>query len=256
MGDYRTFKARLRRGETLYGPFIHCNSAPLLEVLGQEGFDFVIVDMEHGATDVATAQDLVRSANAAWMAATVRVPGISAPDIVHALDMGAQAVMVPQVSSAEAARVVVEAARFAPLGMRGVDPYARSAGYGYVRGTDYFERANQDTLLIVQVEGAKGVERLDEICSVPGIDCVFIGPYDLSQSLGVTGDVTHPKVVEKVQQVVKDVAAAGLVVGIFADDAEKASMWADAGVRYVSVSMDVAIFRAGARALRDALGNE
>ena len=249
MKNYRAFRARLLQGDTVFGPFVHCRDKALLEILGQEGFDFAIVDTEHGATDPSEVEDLVRAANGAGLAAIVRIAEITPSAIAHALDTGAQGVMVPHVSTQEAARAAARAARFAPLGERGVDPYARSAGYGHVAPAEYFREANEETLVIVQVEGRQGAENVEAICQVPGVDCVFVGPFDLSQSLGLPGQTGHPRVISKVREVVECSDGCDVATGVFVVDAEGARAWRQAGVRFIAVSMDVAIYRRGAQAL-------
>jgi 4-hydroxy-2-oxoheptanedioate aldolase len=253
MRDSCALRARLLQGNTVFGPFVHCRDKALVEILGQEGYDFIIVDTEHGATGPSEVEGLVRAANGAGLPATVRVRENTPSAIARALDTGAQGVMVPHVSTEEAARKVADAARFAPQGERGVDPYARAAGYGFLPSAQYFSAANERTLVVVQIEGREGVANVEAICQVPGIDCVFTGPFDLSQSLGYPGQPRHPQVVDKVREVVDCCDGYGIATGVFVADADGARLWRQAGVRFIAVSMDVAMFRRGARELHQEL---
>jgi 4-hydroxy-2-oxoheptanedioate aldolase len=252
---YRSFRSRLEQGTTLYGPFSHLKDPAVVEILAQEGFDFVAIDMEHGSSDLSTVENLVRAANGAGLATTVRVPENNESAIVHALDTGTQSIMVPHVSSAAEAAAVVRAARFAPLGERGVDAAARSASYGAAPMAEYFRRANEETLLIGQIEGREGLKNAAEICGTPGLDCVFMGPWDLSQALGVTGETQHPRVVETIRGLVDLVRRNGKIAGIFTGTGAEAAFWRQSGVGYIAISMDMSLLRRGARALREEIAH-
>jgi 4-hydroxy-2-oxoheptanedioate aldolase len=135
----------------------------------------------------------------------------------------------------------VKAARFFPMGERGVCRFVRAANYSSLPREEYFRKAN-DILIIIQIEGKDAILDLDNILKVKGIDIVFIGPYDLSQSLGVPGQVSHPKVIEAMNDIVKRARALGIVVGTFTDTPQLADLWKKAGVQYISYSVDVGIF--------------
>ena len=123
----------------------------------------------------------------------------------------------------------------------GVCPFIRTAEYSNIGKHDYFRKANEETMVIIHIEGAEGVSNIDEILSVDGIDIIFLGPYDLSQSLGVPGQVDHPKVIETMEEVVAKAKEKGKVVGVFVDDAKIAYKWIDLGVKYISYSADTGI---------------
>jgi 4-hydroxy-2-oxoheptanedioate aldolase len=235
------FAEKLKKGEAVYGPFMKSLDAAFVESAGYAGFDFVILDMEHGPASFADLQNLIRGAEAAGIVPIVRTSDASEIAIDRALDVGAMGVQVPQIQSAEEAAKVVKAAKFFPLGERGVCRFVRAANYSSMPRDEYFKTANE-TLVIIQLEGIKAINDLDRILQVKGIDIIFIGPYDLSQSLKLPGQVNHPAVVSTMENIVKQAKEAGILVGTFTDTPEAAALWKKAGVQYLSYSVDVGIF--------------
>ena len=169
------FKAALNSERGALGPFMITSDPAFVEAAGHAGYDFALLDMEHGPGTFQSLQNLIRAANVAGVCPVVRVPRGTDIWIDQALDVGAGAVLVPQIDTAEQARAVVAAAKFSPVGSRGTCRFVRSAGYGAVPGSEYFSKA-QETVVIIQAEGKKAVENLDEILEVPGIDVIFVGP--------------------------------------------------------------------------------
>jgi 4-hydroxy-2-oxoheptanedioate aldolase len=201
-----------------------------------------VVDLEHGPFTFERAEELVRVAQGAGLAPVIRTYDSQPATLVRALDTGCDGILVPNLQSAEEAERVVRGARFHPLGARGMDPHARSARYRTIPKEVYFDQANLQTVLGVQIEGEAGVQSLEAIITIEAIDLVFVGPYDLSQSLGMPGQIHAPAVLSKIQQVVASVRAKGKSVGIYADNVEDARRWRDLGVQFVAISVDVAIF--------------
>jgi 4-hydroxy-2-oxoheptanedioate aldolase len=240
--ETKTIRDRLSAGEYVFGPFLKIPALVPIEVVGQAGFDFAIIDLEHGPFTVERAEDMVRAAQGAGLASIIRTTDGAPPTLVRALDTGCDGILVPNLESREEAEAVVRGARFHPQGERGMDPYARSARYGTIPKEVYFDRANERTLLGVQIEGEAGVQNLDSILQVAGTDLVFIGPYDLSQSLGLPGQIAAPAVVQKITDIVQAAKAAGTAVGIYADNVDQALRWRDLGIQFVAVSVDVRIF--------------
>jgi 4-hydroxy-2-oxoheptanedioate aldolase len=249
---YREMTLRLRKklkgGEAVFGPFMKTLDPAFVETAGFAGFDYAILDMEHGPVGTENLGNLLRAAQVASIAPIVRVPDISEQSIGKALDLGACGVQVPQVSTAEDARKAVRLAKFHPAGERGVCRYVRAAGYSSIPRSRYFAESN-DALVILQLEGGEALENLDDILLVAGIDVIFIGPYDLSQSLGVPGEVDSPLVTAAVAKIASRAAAAGITVGTFVDDVSAARKWMDEGIRYISYSVDVGIFHDACRAI-------
>jgi 4-hydroxy-2-oxoheptanedioate aldolase len=171
----------------------------------------------------------------------VRVKEHNLPVIGEVLDIGAGGIQVPQVSDAETAHEAVRAAKFAPAGMRGVCRFVRAANYSATDWFDYF-RAADETVMIVQLEGKQALGNLEQIIAVPGLDIVFVGPYDLSQSLGVPGEIDHPLVTESIKDLVSKCLHHRITVGTFVDTVADAQKWRSLGVKYLSYSVDVGLF--------------
>lgn len=241
------FKAAMESDRGALGPFMIGTDPAFVEAAGYAGYDFVLLDMEHGTTTHQTLPNLIRAANVAGVCPVVRVPRGTDIWIDQALDVGAGAVMIPQIDTAEQARAAVSAAKFSPVGTRGTCRFVRSAGFGAVPGSEYFAKA-QDTAVILQAEGKKAVENLDEILDVPGIDVLFVGPYDLSSSLGLVGQIDHPAVTACIKDIIAKATAKGVKVGCFADTVEGGKKWRDLGVKFIGYACDTYIFMQAAKA--------
>jgi 4-hydroxy-2-oxoheptanedioate aldolase len=232
---------RKMSGDCVVGTFSKTSDPAFIEIIGYGGFDFVIIDLEHGPVSVQSAQDLVRAAQVVNLFPIVRVKEFDLSVIGEALDIGAGGVQVPQVTDPEGANESVRRAKFAPEGSRGVCRFVRAAGYSSMDRFDYFKKANK-TLVVLQLEGKEAVEHIEGIAGTKGFDVLFIGPYDLSQSLGVPGEVDHPLVEGKMRDIVSCCARKGVVVGTFVDTIESARKWKALGVRYLAYSVDVGLF--------------
>jgi len=241
MEMFTKFKNKLKEGKPVFGPFMKSTDPAFVEVAGHSGFDFVILDMEHGPVCFSELQNLIRAALVANVIPIVRTADTTEVSIAKPLDLGALGVQIPHVSSSAMAKACIKAARFFPEGERGVCRFVRAANYSSMPREVYFKNAN-DILIIIQLEGKEAILDIDNILKVEGIDIIFIGPYDLSQSLGVPGQVTHPLVIEAMNDIVKRACALGIVVGTFTDTPQLAEMWRKAGVQYISYSVDVGIF--------------
>jgi 2-keto-3-deoxy-L-rhamnonate aldolase RhmA len=229
-----SFRARLRSGERLIAPLITLNSPPVVELLAEAGFDWLFIDAEHSPLDTAQMQALMQAAGA-----TPCVVRLSASDDMHvkrALDIGAAGIIAPQVNSVEHARRMVEAAKYAPAGQRGLG-IARAHRYG-LRVREYMQSANDDTAVIVQAEHRDAVERIDDIVRVEGVDGVLIGPYDLSASLGRPGAVDHADVRQAIARVRDACRAANIPIGIFGLTAGAVKPYIEQGFTMIVAGVD------------------
>ncbi len=242
-----SLNAKLATQDFVVGTFLEIPSPQLVEILGLAGFDFVIIDREHGTIDLSQTEDLIRACLATDLSPLVRVAECDPILIRQPLDMGAAGVHVPQIGSTEAAAAAIRASRFYPDGDRGMQPYVRSASYRSYPTAEYLAEANRDTTMVFHIEGQDGLDALDGILALEGTDVAFIGPYDLSQSLGLPGQIDHPKVREKMLEVVGRAKSASKCIGMFCDNLEAAREWRRMGVRYLAVSIDAAIFMRAAR---------
>jgi len=234
-------KKVLKEGKNVFGPFMKFTDPAAVEIMGFAGFDFVIIDAEHGPISMQSAQNMIRAAESVNITPIIRVANNDEALILRALDIGAQGIEIPQINSKSQAIKAVKSVKYSPQGERGVCRYVRAANYSSMDKFKYFKSANNETMIIAHIEGVEGINNLDEILSVPGIDVIFIGPYDLSQSLGIPGEVNNPLVTEKMKEVVLKCKENKVSVGTFADDIKTAKFWVSLGVQYMSFSVDVGI---------------
>lgn len=224
------------------GIFSKTLDSAFVEAAGHAGLDFIILDTEHGLASWETIQNHIRAATFTEMAPIVRVRGLDSHAIAAALDSGAAGVQVPNITNADQAAEAVAAARFHPLGRRGVCRFVRAARYGDADKALYFKKANE-ALLVLQVEGTEGVGNIDSILSIPGYDVLFVGPYDLSQSAGCPGEVEAPKVLALIDRVANAASASGKILGIFCDTPSSLERYRSMGISYLSYSVDISLFR-------------
>ncbi len=176
----------------MFGTWVNTPSPDLVETLGDVGFDCVFLDLEHGEYGTEALPDLLRAARATGCFGVVRTSHVSAREVGAALDAGADGVLAPGVSSAAEAATVVSAAHYPPVGSRGAAPMTRAARYGTTPFTSYRERSEAEVVAGAQIEGPAGLAAVDDILATAHLDLAFIGPFDLSQHLGVPGDTSHP----------------------------------------------------------------
>jgi len=248
------FREKLSSGPVI-GTFSKTSDPAFIEILGRSGHDFVILDLEHGPNDLKTLEHLIRAAELGGVLPIVRTKEGDLGQIGAALDLGAGGVQIPQIRSAEEARAVIRRARFGEHGERGVCRFVRAAGYSSVERNTYFREANR-ALVILQLEGSEAIAALDSILEVPGIDAIFVGPYDLSQSLGVPGQIDHPLVEKEMLRVAERAAQKGIAVGNFTDKPEALRKWKSLGLRYLAHSVDVGIFYEAAKKIASDFTNE
>jgi len=245
-------RARLGAGEHVYGCFVRYPDPGLVELVALQGFDFVVLDGEHGTMEPREAENMVRGTDVRGVPALVRVPANEAPVILRFMDTGAIGVHVPLVSSAEDAERAVRAVKYGPRGARGLTG-VRAAAYGQ-RGplAEYVEAANAETVVVVQIETRAALEEVSAIAAVDGVDVVFVGPTDLSHSLGVPGQLSHPTVEEAYRTVADAVRASPAALGVLVADEAGAAAWRERGATYIAVTIDSLVTRT-ARSLLDAV---
>ena len=231
------FREKIKNNEFVYGIFTKSQDPMFVEIQGISEYDFVILDSEHGPYSVSQQQNNIRAALLRGLLPIVRVSELSENMIGKALDIGALGVQVPQIENAKQAKKAVQYARFYPYGDRGVCRFVSAADYSAKDRNEYF-KSSKDLLVILQLEGVQAISNLDEILEVEGIDIIFIGPYDLSQSLGVPGDIKNPKVLNAMINIVEKAKEKNIVVGTFTDDYEMVTKWKHMGVQYISYSTD------------------
>ncbi|MGC9468977.1 MAG: HpcH/HpaI aldolase family protein [Anaerolineae bacterium] len=244
-------KAKLGRDEATVGTWTMIGHPVVAEILAQAGFDWVVLDVEHGVMDWPRVLSQVQAVQGRGVAALCRLP-VNAPEhFKWALDLGAEGVIIPFVRTAEDARQAVEWAKYPPEGSRGVG-VCRAHGYG-ATFQSYVDSANTEVLVVVQIEHIEAVRNIEEICAVPGVDVVFVGPYDLSGTMGLMGEVHHPDVEEAVSHVLEVARASGVSPGLLIaepQDGEVAGCIAE-GFRFISIGLDTLMLIRAAQDLVD-----
>ena len=231
----------LKSGQSVVGTWLNSGSPIVAELMAAAGFDFICVDVEHSAVDLPQTQQLfqaIRSGNSDC-AAIVRLHGVDFSLVKRYLDAGARGVVAPLVRTKAEAELLVQATKYPPMGLRGVG-FCRANDYG-MRLTDECGKANDDILLAVQIEHIEAVENIDEILSVSGIDAVFIGPYDLSASMGITGQFEHPEYIKARNAILEACRRHGIVPGIHvvAPEAQQVLDRYAEGYRFLAYSLDI-----------------
>jgi len=228
-----TLKKKLAQGEPVLGVFVAFPSPDVVEMCGYLGFDFVVLDVEHGSTGIESAAHLVRAAQCAGVIPIVNVPVNSAQTIGRYLDIGAMGIQVPQVNDRTEAEAIVKAVKYHPAGQRGMARF-RAGQYGLVGSLqEYMKSANEETVVVASIENVGSVRRLPNMLSTEGIDVFFIGPLDLSQSLGIPGEMGTPLVKSAIDTILTQVRGAGRTVGIGAPDAATARAYIAKGAQYI-----------------------
>lgn len=227
-------RATLADGGTVYGLICSIPSPTLVEMIGCAGYDFVVIDTEHTLVDPQQLENMIRAAEAVGVTPFVRVgsagSSVDTAAILRALDAGALGVVVPHVRTADDAAAAVRAARYAPEGMRSVNG-GRVPGFGRIDLAEYVALANREVMVVVMIEDAEGVEAIDGILAVPGVDLVLEGAADLSQAYGVTWQTRHPRVREALEDVADRCAAHGVSFCAIPRAPEDHDAWAGRGVR-------------------------
>jgi 2-dehydro-3-deoxyglucarate aldolase/4-hydroxy-2-oxoheptanedioate aldolase len=219
------------------GTVISSTCSLVTEAVSLSDMDFVFIDCEHGPIGIASALAMVQSVREKCLS-LIRTPDRSSTAVNQALDLGCDGIIVPQVNSAETARAVAAAAKYPPLGQRGVG-LARAHGFGKTFA-DYLRQSNEQVTVFVQIEHIDAVRDVENICRVPGIEGIFIGPYDLSASLGKPGQVTDPEVERAVAHAIDVGKREGKLIGAFSADEAAASAFLSAGVHVVAIGTDLA----------------
>lgn len=241
------FKKALAKGESQIGLWSSLSSNYTVEVIAGAGFDWLLLDMEHSPNDLESVLGQLQAAAAYATHPVVRVPWNDMVAIKRVLDVGAQSLLVPYVSTAEEAAAAVSYTRYPPQGVRGVAGTTRATRFGRIK--DYARRAPEEICLLVQVETQSALDNIEAICKVPGIDGVFIGPADLHASLGYTGEIANPDVKPRIDDAIRRIRRAGKAPGILTPSEADARHWLECGALFVAVGADVGILARGAEAL-------
>jgi 4-hydroxy-2-oxoheptanedioate aldolase len=239
-------KSMLKNNESVIGVWSIISSPVVVEILALSGFDFLILDMEHGIYDQTALDVCIRSCEAAGCAPIVRVPGINPSATQWALDLGAHGVIVPQITNVESAETAVGMTKFSPIGTRGYNPFTRFANYAAPNDNHSGKLRNDFGLTSLIVETQMALDNLDEILVIEYLDMIYVGVYDLSIGLGFEGNTKHPDLIEILEKTVKKIRAAGKIAGMMVGNKQDVLNANKLGANFLVYSVDSLILREAA----------
>jgi 4-hydroxy-2-oxoheptanedioate aldolase len=233
------FKQALKAGRLQIGLWHSLSSNLAVEILADSGFDWILLDTEHAPNELPMVHTQLQAMSGGTAHAVVRAAWNDQVIIKRLLDIGAQSLLIPYVETEEEARRAVMSTRYPPDGFRGVASLTRASRFGRIKG--YYEAAQAQICLLLQVETKRGLQNLDAIARVEGVDGVFIGPGDLSAGLGYLGKPTHPEVVKTIDDSIRRIKDAGNAPGILTGDAKLAQHYIEAGCLFTAVGSDIGL---------------
>ena len=247
-----SLKERLRNGEQVLGTMVTTFASPdIARILQVCGFDFLIVDCEHGSFTTREVANIIAVARGIGMPALVRIPEMRREHALKFMEMGASGLLLPNTESAEQAKMLVDCTKYAPLGHRGVSLSRPHTDFQKVSGATYMPQANDETILMCQIESRKGVENVEEIIAVEGIDVAFIGPNDMSQDYGILGQFEHPEIVAAFEKIVAAAQANGKWAGAHFGGAAPLKPWLKKGMQINMWNSDNGLLALGAAAITE-----
>jgi 4-hydroxy-2-oxoheptanedioate aldolase len=241
------FKRALQAGKPQIGLWSSLSSNYTVEVIAGAGFDWILLDSEHSPADIENLLTQLQAAAPYPTHSVVRIPWNDMVTVKRVLDIGAQTLLIPYVSSKEEARNAVSFTRYPPAGVRGVAGTTRATRFGRI--PEYAKRAHEEICVLVQIETQPALDSLEAICGIEGVDGVFIGPADLHASLGYPGETANPKVKPLIDEAIRRIRKAGKAPGILTPNEADARHWLECGALFVAVGADVGILARGAEAL-------
>ena len=238
-------KSKIQSGDTAHGCWINMGSLVSAEIIGRAGFDWVLIDLEHGAGDAAIMYNQLQVLGGLDTTPIVRIDDITRPNVQHILDAGASGIMFPQIQNEKETVAAIKMMYYPPKGIRGTARAVRAMGFG--RNSDaYVDNLAKTTLGIIQIETVNALKNIDAIAAVDGVDILFVGPFDLTTALGIFGQLDH----ELYQQAIRDVADAakkhGKATGVLLRDPKEYQMYYDLGYRFLACGADGAFVTKGA----------
>lgn len=231
-------KRKLADGQPVLGIWSIIPSPMVVEILSLSGFDFAILDMEHGVFDLGSLEACVRAVEVVGKAPLVRIPGMNPSAAQWALDLGAHGIVVPQVRDAQDAAAVVGMAKYAPVGQRGYNPFTRAANYANPANNRSGKLSNEFSLTCVIVESESALADLDAICATPSVDVIYMGIYDLAVALGASGDTRHPRIIEVVERSIALIRAAGKAAGMMVRNSADMARALSLGANFLVYGVD------------------
>lgn len=233
----------LESKKNLVGPFVRIGRPEVVEMLAMAGYDFGVLDLEHGgAINMNDVYPLILAAENRGIKLLARIPGVNEMYIKWLLDLGIGGLQIPHIKTKRDAEQAVAFAKFHPMGERGLCRFVRAAEFSNMPKEDYIRNANSKSIIVLQIEGVEGAKNIEEISSVEGVDVIFVGPYDLSQSMGLTGQIWHPDVAKEITRIIEICQKKNIATGVFTDTPEGIKHWSALGVKYLNYRIDTEMF--------------
>ena len=236
-------KEKLKKGHTVIGTWSSLSSPNVINVLGTTDLDFVVIDMEHGSMNFETAENMVRAAEATDISPIIRTWDDDGQTLVRTLETGTQSIMVPHVKNAKDADRIAKACKYFPEGTRGLSPYTRVHDFTHEGIDKSLENANQETLVGILVEGKEGLANLETIVKVEGIDLIYLGLFDICQSVGLPGQLNHPDVLAEVNRCQEIIESNGIAPGSMATDINYIKMLKEKKYQFIAYLNDAAALK-------------
>jgi len=237
--------SKLKSGRPAIGTWSMIPSPITSDIIASSGIDFLIIDREHGPISFETAQEMSIACESRKVSPVMRVGDIDKQFIQNALDIGVHGIQVPNIDLKSKAMDVVEYSKFPPLGNRGFSPFVRAGNYSIESSQSLTKIANQNTIVVLNIEGQDAIKNLDSILEVESVDIIFVGLFDLSKSLNIPGDVKNPRVLKKLSEIIEKASAAKKYVGSISTDFESLQQFVNMGVMYLTHLVDCEILRSG-----------
>jgi 4-hydroxy-2-oxoheptanedioate aldolase len=249
-------KDKMIMGNVCLGTWVFLPSPDVVEIIGLAGLDFVVIDMEHSPITYENASSMIVAAESKGIAPYVRISELSASHILRTLDTGAHGIQIPHVETADDAKSILQYSKYYPLGERGMAPSTRAGKYTLKTDKELLKAANDETLIVLTLESERSLDNVSEIIEIEGVDVIYIGPYDLSQAMGLPGQVDHIDVLKKMERIFSFINESGKIAGSFANTAKRAKRLKDLGVNYLTCETDGTLLRSAFSDLKNYIKNE
>ncbi len=237
-------KQALREGKAVYGTMmVEFRSSAVVQMLAVAGYDYFFIDMEHGTFSYETMSDMIRAGRMAGIAPLVRVSDCQYHLMSRCLDAGAMGLMIPRTETREQTEQIIRWTKYPPWGIRGCGASTGHSDYESVKVGDFIKHANEEVMIVPQIESELAVNNIEEIVSVKGVDAAVFGPNDLSISLGVPGEVAHPKMVAAFERVLAACDKAGVACGFHVGSVDLVNKWKARGMRFLCWSTDIGMIK-------------
>ncbi len=246
-------KQKMYDGNICLGTWVFLPSPDVVEIIGLSGLDFIVIDMEHSPITYQNAASMIISAEKTGLTPYVRIPELNGSNILRTLDTGAHGIQIPHVENKMDVKTIIKHSKYYPLGERGMAPSTRAGKYTLKTDKNLLSQENEDTLIVLTLESEKSLDKVEEISEIEGGDVIYIGPYDLSQTMGLPGEVEHPAVLKKMELTFSKIHKYGKIPGSFANSTEQAQRLRDMGVNFLTVETDGTLLRSAFEKLKETI---